>query len=105
MTNATNGVSRRVIAGPSELQILMSLMRPSEGAPFRINMTKGTAVKFTVMREDQPNVEIWTAIESIQREDGSGNSWNIGGQVLDGGEYRTFNGYYNSKLRVGHIKF
>ena len=43
-------------------------------------------------------------INRVEAEDGSRDSWNINGYIVDyPGEWKLFSGYYTSKRRKGHI--
>lgn len=101
MTTEKKEIKATIVAGPNELQMMMSLMHPGADTPFNIDMGRGTSVQFTIEREGLPNIEIHASIQSIQREDGSGHKWNIGGYVFDRKPIRAFNAYYNSKTRKG----
>lgn len=99
-------VEADVTAGPNELQLMTSLMRPSQGAVRGVNMRHATAVIFTIDWDDQKNPRILATIESLTREDNSGHNWIVTGYSVEGafGNFKKFEGFYNSKKRTGRLK-
>ena len=96
----------QITAGPSEMQLTTSLMRPSRSqTPYGIDIDKATSVHFTTdFKDKEMSVKIpafSATIIGMEREDGSGNSWNIHGYVLDYSEFHHFSGYYSTRTRRG----
>jgi hypothetical protein len=87
-----------VTGGPSEQQLMFSLFRPADA-----NNSLHFAVTFTP-RDD---ASITVLINRLEREDGSGRSWNIEGFIIcpHGGRSYKMKGYYSSRKRTGHIEW
>jgi hypothetical protein len=102
MTQEIKEVKVKIINGPNEMHLMMSLMRPFKGNFDDVNINAATAVQFTVKgNSDIPGFR--ACINSMSREDGSGNSWDIEGYTIGGSTFRKFKGYYNSRKREGVI--
>ncbi|MEN9912940.1 MAG: hypothetical protein RLY66_348 [Candidatus Parcubacteria bacterium] len=103
MATKQNEVNVSIMAGPGEMQLVMSLTRASHG-PYGIDMVKATSVHFTTDLKGSVVTGGFSAcVNSVSREDGSGNNWNLEGYVLDYPNISGFKGYYNSKTRKGHF--
>lgn len=79
-----------VESGPSKLDLMMSL--------FMSNMEHPYIVTFTVEMKGQYK----GVIQSIQREDGSGESFNFTAHFY--GTSGPTSGYYSTKTRKGYIR-
>ncbi|MBU3668915.1 MAG: hypothetical protein FGM57_03025 [Candidatus Taylorbacteria bacterium] len=100
---ATNEIKVSIVAGPSEMQLMMSLVRAFQG-PYGIDISKATSVHFTTDGKVPTVTGGFSAcINGMSREDGSGNSWNIEGYLFDYPNITGFKGYYNSKTRKGFL--
>lgn len=97
MATTQNEIKVSVTAGPSEMQLMMSLMRPYRSL-YQVDMDKGTSVRFTTHGGG-----FHTSINLMQREDGSGNRWILEGYVFDDPSFRNFRGFYDSKTRKGYL--
>ena len=66
---------------------------------FMVSLFDGKVVTFTVEHRGEVHVRI----NKVEREDGSGESWIIGGFVIprDGSSYQPFEGYYQTRDRKG----
>lgn len=83
---------KRIRGGPSKFDLMLSLF-----AGGNVGVTRQTVVFVLEASEDESSVIVH--IESVEREDGSGESWNFEG-------YRNQNrvrGYYNSRNRTGTL--
>jgi hypothetical protein len=86
-----------VTGGPSEQQMMFSLFRPADG-----NGSLHFAVTFT----PRGGGSVTVLVNRLEREDGSGRSWNIEGFLIDEkGRWLSMKGYYSSKKRIGHIEW
>ncbi|MEK7662121.1 MAG: hypothetical protein AAB355_01290 [Patescibacteria group bacterium] len=60
--------------------------------------------EFQVKHKDKPStIHLKVAVSLIQREDGSGESWNFEGYALPSG--KRLKGYYSTRTRKGTVKF
>lgn len=91
-----------ILTGPSACQMIASLIRPHMGA-FGIDMDKATAVQFTATDNQICDEKFYATVDSMQREDGSGKSWNIEGGILMESVRIPFSGYYHSGTRRGRF--
>lgn len=97
-------IAATIIAGPSEMQMMMSLMRRNSNIPHnKVNASEFTAVQFAVNTEDGNCIELFTTIDSMERKSGSGHHWNIHGYAVRPSDIRKVNGYYDSKTRKGTL--
>jgi hypothetical protein len=108
VTNATE-IELVIDAGPNDMQLMMSLMRPkpNESHP-GIDMDKVTAVHFTTNLSYEHNISCFTvSIDGMARTSSSDPIWEIEGKVTSfssngtGGEFTFFRGHFNSRTRRG----
>ena len=52
-----------------------------------------------------PRQKFQVSTSSVEREDGSGESWNITGAIIHETGYIPFSGYYTSRRRTGCVMF
>jgi len=93
----------KIVNGPNKMQLIVSLMRPRKGAFDDTDIDRSTAVRFTTFDHVSDIPGFRACINSMGREDGSGNSWNIEGYTIGGSTSSKFKGYYNSRKREGVI--
>lgn len=77
-----------IVDGPSKYELMLGL--------FDSATTRPRPVEFRLSRR----VALEAHIQSVSREDGSGESWNLEGWVVSG---EVFDAYFNTKRRTGHI--
>jgi hypothetical protein len=82
--------------GPGKFDFMLSLFDNIGHRP--------RTVGFTLQGITQP---LAVSIDSIAREDGSGESWNFKGTLRDSATelYFSVEGYFSSKTRKGHMRF
>jgi hypothetical protein len=108
---ATNNTEIELVidAGPNEMQLMMSLMRPrpNESHP-GINMDVATSVHFTTNLSRDHHISCFSVcIDGMARGFGSDPIWVIEGKVTcfssngTGGEFTFFRGHFNSRTRRG----
>lgn len=103
MANKKNEIGVGISAGPSEMQLMMSLMRNTQGQ-HGLDIDRVTSVRFTTLSDKLPEITAFNAcIDGMSRECGSGNSWNIEGYVFDPPFTGKFKGHFNTKLRKGFL--
>ena len=94
-------VTFTMVQGPNNHQLLASLGRPYK-APMGIDPSIATAVTFT----DDTGTEFLVCIDSMGREDSSGNSWTIEGRAVGPQKnHGQFVGYYQANSRKGWLRF
>ena len=87
-----------VNAGPSKLDLMLAL--------FDSTCDKPRPVTFTVAawpenaKPSEKTQPVTVHINSVQREDGSGESWNIDGRI-EGGPSTSCSIYYSTRSRTG----
>jgi len=105
-TPKENEINVSVIAGPNEMQLMMSLMRAYQG-PYGIDIGKATSVHFTTDAQESIVATgcggFSACINGMSREDGSGNRWDLEGYLFDYPNISGFRGYYDSKTRKGYL--
>ncbi len=82
--------------GPPRFSIMLAL--------FNNNAEDGLRyVEFVISKNDETPTTIKVLISSLEREDGSGDSWNFGGTTDDlfGKKRLKIFGYFSSKNRTG----
>lgn len=96
----------QIESGPSEMQLMMSLMRPSKGnSPYCVDMDKGTSVHFTVSGVQIDFLPAFSAsIHAMKREVSIGRErkWYIEGFLVDHPSF-FFRGNYDSTTRKGQF--
>jgi hypothetical protein len=95
-----------VTAGPSEMQLMQSLMRGSEQGPFAIEMDKATSVHFTYADfADATAIKggFSCSIRTLSRTDRSGHRWYVEGDVVGDDKLISFVGRYDTRQRTGII--
>ena len=103
MTTNKNEIKVSIVAGPNEMQLMMSLMRAYKG-PYGIDISKATSVYFTTDGKESTMTGGFSAcVNGMSRENGSGNSWMLEGYLFDYPNISGLNGYYNSKTRKGYL--
>lgn len=88
-----------ITSGPSKFDLMISL--------FHSGNHQRPGVYFQLDNPGVSGAEVYVMIDQIQREDGSGESWNISGTLLSfspKGELK-FKAYFSTKSRTGRIKF
>ena len=92
--------------GPCVAKMNASLERPAHGS-FGEDMSRATAVMFKTQGNTPWGAGfLWACINGMQREDGSGHSWNLEGYIFvdsSSGKTLPFKAYYNSRNRSGKI--
>lgn len=83
-----------VLAGPNKFDLMVSLFDGKYDAR--------RTVQFKI---EGANTPITLLIEAVEREDGSGESWNIDGKMVAPSRTFAVRGCYSTKTREGSIKF
>lgn len=78
----------KIQGGPGKWEIMLSLF-DGQSVVFHL---AGTSV-----------IEMSVKLSRVEREDGSGESWNLGGWMTEVGDYRHFNAYYSTRSRHGDL--
>jgi hypothetical protein len=92
-------------AGPSEMQLMMSLMRPTKGkAPYCVDTEKGTSVHFTTGVQIDFLPAFSATIDILKRERciGTERKWYLEGFLVDHPSF-FFRGTYDSTTRKGRF--
>ena len=89
-----NGVD--IVNGPSKMDLMLALFDDGGVGHRRV-------IIFTIDgREREGERSIKVVVNAVEREDGSGESWNFKGYFS--GSNVPFEGYYSTKRRKGFIK-
>lgn len=83
-----------IVGGPSKFDIMVSLFAsPTNDSSPRVSFKLGNGTDISV------------SMLSVQREDGSGESWNLEGfATLLSGDQVFVKAYYSSRKRIGYIR-
>lgn len=84
--------SKKIVNGPSKFDLMISLFSGSNASTTRRTVT-------FVLEASGDESSVTALIESVEREDGSGESWNFEGSQLG----HWVRGYYNSRSQTGTI--
>lgn len=90
----SNSQSFNVIGGPSKFDLMLSL--------FDGNKDPRRTVEFKLEGAREPIV---VAVTMVQQEDGSGESWNFQGHLINYRRGFDVRGHYSSNSRKGYITF
>jgi hypothetical protein len=88
----TRHMYRRILQGPSKYDLSTSLFRPSTTIPHSDELN---SVEFTL----EGGKVLRVKLSSVQRYDGSGDSWIFTGHSQEG----DIKGYYSTKTRTGTV--
>lgn len=94
-----------LVGTPSPAKMSASTIRNQSQAPDGSNVDRATAVRFTIKGF---NVPVWAIVNSLQREDGSGHSFNVEGYGLNSNPKQfsgKFKAYCNCRTNSGTITF
>lgn len=81
-----------IVGGPSKFDLMLSL--------FDGNKSPRRTVEFKLQESQIP---ITVAITSVQQENGSGESWNILGEIVNSDRGFKIDGYFSTKARAGWL--
>ncbi len=88
-------MQRTIIDGPSKFDLVISLFHGD---------SQKTRTEVLFYLEKNPGLLVPTMIDSVKREDGSGEKWLFKGYVRAGDFHGKVRGYYDTQLRRGWIK-
>ena len=90
----------KIVSGPSREGMFLELqIQSSRQKHLRFSIMPYVGIGNRKYQElgPQKHMELW--LTGIEKEDGSGESWNLSGTI----ENNSVKFYYNSKRRTGHI--
>lgn len=89
-------------SGPSKFDLMVSLF---DNTMCREHRTVEFSVKVRTSSPKSSPAKINVQIHGVEREDGSGESWNFTGLIITGGPFNErITGYYATRSRRGYIK-
>jgi hypothetical protein len=109
----------RIVAGPSKFDLMLALFDNSNASKRHVqftlqveggsnevktqSFTGPNAVSNMLAAMDKLPTVVETDITSVEREDGSGESWNIEGYINTPKGYRRFKAYFDTRSRKGTL--
>lgn len=103
------GTQIAIIEGQSKFELLAQLQDIGRGNGLN-RPTFHMKVQHTALGSLGAIADVYTHINGIVAEDGSGNCWIIYGYILNGpswakpGTGSSFEGFYDTRTRKGHLK-
>lgn len=93
----------KIVAGPPKFDLMTALFAKSD-APQRLEFALKGYLPDSSLIDGKPPCVKKVRLSSVEREDGSGESWNLKGWVEVGGYSSRFEAYYDTRSRNGHFK-
>lgn len=95
-------MSFKIVAGPSKFDLMTALFAKGATNPLEFSL-KGFLPDALVVDGNPPRIKK-VRLSSVEREDGSGESWNLKGWVDTGGYGSKFKAYYDTRNRGGYFE-
>ena len=105
---AQEKVTFDVLQGPSKADLQTALFHGDSDhrikVTFRLRATPETQAKTHLSQDLRLATRyIQVQINSVQRDDGSGESWNLQGNMQIDGAFLPYSMYYSSRRRLGQL--
>ena len=93
----------QIIDGPSKMDLMLGLFDNSNKHPRTVEFTIAPVIVNVLPDVLGEKEQVSVFVDSVQAEDGSGESWNICGRCADKrGKVKI---YFSTQRRAGHLEF